>query len=297
MNKKKKAPKEPGASTNILQIISDNMESYSKGQRRIAAYILVNYDRAAYMTATRLGKVVGVSESTVVRFANELGFSGYPDLQDSIRTFAKRKLTSLQRITIADERIANNDVLSAVMDSDMANLRSTLAGICTETFETIVESLLKARNIYIIGVRSSSSLSSFLAFYFSLIFPNVKLINTNTGEVIEQLLWANNEDVIIGISFPRYSKRTVDAMRFGSLRKATCVAITDSEESPIALFADYVLIAKNDITSFVDSLVAPMSIINALIVAVGRAKDSEIAETFEELEGIWDKYDVFEKHN
>lgn len=284
-------------SPTILQIIGDNMESYSKGQRRIAAYIMVNYDRAAYMTATRLGKVVGVSESTVVRFANELGFTGYPELQEAIRTFAKRKLTSLQRITIGDERISKNDVLSAVMESDMANLKSTLTGICAVTFGKIVAKLLKARTIYIIGVRSSSSLSSFLYFYFSLMFPNVKLINTNTGEVIEQLLWANEDDVIIGISFPRYSKRTVDAMRFASIRKTTCVAITDSEESPIAMFADEVLVAKNDITSFVDSLVAPMSIINALIVAVGRAKDAEISKTFEELEGIWDKYDVFEKHN
>lgn len=285
------------AAPTILQIISDNMESYSKGQRRIAAYIMVNYDRAAYMTATRLGKVVGVSESTVVRFANELGFTGYPELQEAIRTFAKRKLTSLQRITIGDERISKNDVLSAVMESDMANLKSTLSGICAETFDRIVARLLKARTIYIIGVRSSSSLSSFLHFYFSLMFPSVKLINTNTGEVIEQLLWTNEDDVIIGISFPRYSKRTVDAMRFASIRKATCIAITDSEESPIAMFADEVLVAKNDITSFVDSLVAPMSIINALIVAVGRAKDEEISKTFEELEGIWDKYDVFEKHN
>lgn len=285
------------ATPTILQIIGDNMESYSKGQRRIAAYIMVNYDRAAYMTATRLGKVVGVSESTVVRFAIELGFTGYPELQEAIRTFAKRKLTSLQRITIGDERISKEDVLSAVMESDMANLKSTLTGICVDTFDKIVAKLLKARTIYIIGVRSSSSLSSFLYFYFSLMFPNVKLINTNTGEVIEQLLWIDKDDVIIGISFPRYSKRTVDAMRFASIKKATCVAITDSEESPIAMFADEVLVAKNDITSFVDSLVAPMSIINALIVAVGRAKDEEISKTFEELEGIWDKYDVFEKHN
>ncbi|HBL84192.1 MAG TPA: N-acetylmannosamine kinase [Clostridiales bacterium] len=284
-------------SSSILQIIGDNMESYSKGQRRIAAYILVNYDRAAYMTATRLGKVVGVSESTVVRFALELGFEGYPELQEAIRSFAKRKLTSLQRITIGDERISDNDILTSVMESDIANLKSTMQNLNNAAFKKTVESLLTAKNIYIIGVRSSSSLASFLAFYFSLIFPNVKLINTNTGEVIEQLLWIGSEDVIIGISFPRYSKRTVDAMRFASLRKATCVAITDSDESPIAMFGDHVLVAKNDITSFVDSLVAPMSIINALIVSVGRAKDKEIAKTFEELEGIWDQYDVFEKHS
>lgn len=284
-------------SPSILQLISDNMENYSKGQRRIAAYILVNYDRAAYMTATRLGKVVGVSESTVVRFALELGFAGYPELQEAIRSFAKRKLTSLQRITIGDERIADDDVLTSVIESDIANLKSTLLGINKVDFQKTLDCILNAKNIYIIGVRSSSSLASFLAFYFSIIFPNVKLINANTGEVIEQLLRIGSEDVIIGISFPRYSKRTVDAMRFASIRKATCVAITDSEESPIAMFADHALIAKNDITSFVDSLVAPMSIINALIVSVGRAKNEEIAQTFEELEGIWDQYDVFEKHS
>ncbi|MEG2118585.1 MAG: MurR/RpiR family transcriptional regulator, partial [Clostridia bacterium] len=267
----------------------------SKGHKKIADFILQNHVSASYMTALRLAKAIGVSESTVVRFAMELGFQGYPELQNAIKMTLKNKLTSVQRIEVASERLGS-DVLSATLTSDIENLKATLACTDKENFDAIVNMILYAKTIYIVGNRSSTSLANFMYFYFSLIFDKAKLVQSVSGsDIFEQMLNVGEGDLIIGISFPRYSKRTVDAMHYARREGAFAVAITDSEESPIAQLADRVLFARNDMASFVDSLVAPLSLINALISAVGQKKKKEISRSFEKLEKIWDEYSIYNK--
>ncbi len=280
----------------ILLFIKKNMNSFSKGQKRIASYILESYDKAAFMTASRLGKTVNVSESTVVRFAVELGYDGYPAMQKALQEMIRNKLTTIQRIEVSNDRIGDQDVLSKVLQSDIEKIRMTIEETNRENFNETVDAIVAAKRIYIIGVRSSAALSGFLTFYFNLIFENVVQISANTvSEMFEQMLRVNREDVVIGISFPRYSSRTVKAMRFARDRGAMVIALTDSEASPLAGIAQHTLLAKSDIASFVDSLVAPLSLINALIVAVGRKKNEDLARTFSTLEKIWDEYDVYEK--
>lgn len=283
-------------SRDILSQISANMKSFSKGQRRIAGYILESYDKAAFITAHQLGTAVGVSESTVVRFAAELGYDGYPGMQRTLQEMVRSKLTSVQRIEVSRDRMGNQDILSKVFQSDMEKLRMTMESINRESFESAVDSIVHARRIYILGVRSSSAIASFLGFYFNLIFQQVTLIHTNSvSEVFEQLLRIGPGDVFLGISFPRYSSRTVKAMQFASDRGAAAIAITDSESSPLARWATYNLLAKSDMVSFLDSLVAPLSLVNALIVAVAQKKMPEISRSFETLEKIWEEYEVYEK--
>ena len=280
----------------ILLYIQDNMSSFSKGQKRIANYILESYDKAAFMTASKLGKMVEVSESTVVRFASELGYDGYPSMQKALQEMIRNKLTSIQRIEVSNDLMGDQDILSMVLQSDIDKLRMTMEETDREKFNRTAEAIVAGRRIYIIGVRSSAALSSFLAFYFNLIFENVVQISANTvSEMFEQMLRVGPEDVVICISFPRYSSRTVKAMQFARDRGATVVALTDSEMSPLAGMAQHTLLAKSDMASFVDSLVAPLSLINALIVAVGRKKNEDLSRTFETLEKIWDEYDVYEK--
>ena len=280
----------------ILLFIKKNMNSFSKGQKRIASYILESYDKAAFMTASRLGKTVNVSESTVVRFAVELGYDGYPAMQKALQEMIRNKLTTIQRIEVSNDRIGDQDVLSKVLQSDIEKIRMTIEETNRENFNETVDAIVAAKRIYIIGVRSSAALSGFLTFYFNLIFENVVQISANTvSEMFEQMLRVNREDVVIGISFPRYSSRTVKAMRFARDRGAMVIALTDSEASPLAGIAQHTLLAKSDMASFVDSLVAPLSLINALIVAVGRKKNEDLARTFSTLEKIWDEYDVYEK--
>lgn len=280
----------------LLKTIQQNLNTLSKGQRQIAAFMLEHYDKAAYMTAAKLGALVGVSESTVVRFAIELGFDGYPELQHSLQELIRTKLTTLQRIEITNDRIGDADLLEKVLCSDIDKIKRTLEEIDRDSFDRAVDALIGAKMIYIIGMRSSSSLASFMYHYLNLVFPHVRLVRTTSGsEIFEQILRISEEDVIIGISFPRYSKRIINAMEYAKKQSAHVIAITDSATSPIAAPADDLLLAKSDMASFVDSLVAPLSIINALIVAIGKKKQSEIAETFEKLENIWDEYDVYEK--
>ena len=280
----------------ILLYIQDNMSSFSKGQKRIANYILESYDKAAFMTASKLGKMVEVSESTVVRFASELGYDGYPSMQKALQEMIRNKLTSIQRIEVSNDLMGDQDILSMVLQSDIDKLRMTMEETDREKFNRTAEAIVAGRRIYIIGVRSSAALSSFLAFYFNLIFENVVQISANTvSEMFEQMLRVGPEDVVICISFPRYSSRTVKAMQFARDRGATVVALTDSAMSPLAGMAQHTLLAKSDMASFVDSLVAPLSLINALIVAVGRKKNEDLSRTFETLEKIWDEYDVYEK--
>lgn len=283
-------------SRDILMIIQGRMSEFSKGKKRIGQFVLENYDKAAFMTAAKLGETVHISESTVVRFAADLGYDGYPAMQRALQEMIRSKLTSVQRIEVSNDRIADQDILATVVQSDIEKLRMTLDGIDREEFSRIVDAIVDAKHIYIMGVRSAAALSDFLAFYFNLIFSNVRQVKTTlASEMFEQLLRVEPGDVVIGISFPRYSTRTVRGMEFARDQGATVVAVTDSELSPLYDSADFRLLAKSDMASFVDSLVAPLSVINALIVAVGRKRAAEVTATFERLESIWDEYQVYEK--
>jgi len=284
--------------SNIIKKICENYSEFSKGQKLIADYILNHYEKAAFLTGAKLGEIVGVSESTIVRFAILLGFDGYPNLQKALKELIKSKLTTIQRIEISSNRINEADILKSVLQSDMEKIKTTLLEIDKIEFNTIVESILKAKTIYIIGMRSCAPLASFLGFYFNLIFDNVRLVNTISGsEMFEQIIKASSSDVLIGISFPRYSIRSIKAMQFAKSQNATTIAITDSFDSPLSEFANHSIIARSDMASFVDSLVAPLSVINALIVAVGIKKKDDIHQTFEKLEKIWDQYEVYQKYN
>ena len=276
--------------------IQSDLPGFSKGQKQIARFILEHYDKAAFMTASRLGQTVGVSESTVVRFATELGYDGYPHLQRALQEMIRNKLTSVQRMEVSSDRMGGRDVLQTVLHADMDMIRMTLDEIDREAFQGAVDALTSARRIYILGVRSSSALSNFLGFYFNLLFDNVTLVRTNSAsEIFEQVLRIGPGDVLVGVSFPRYSKRTLSAMQYARDRGARVIALTDSHLSPLARVADHLLLARSDMASFVDSLVAPLSVINALIVAAGMSRRDEIEHTFNKLERIWEEYDVYEK--
>ncbi len=280
----------------LITKIQSELPGFSKGQKQIARFILEHYDKAAFMTASRLGVTVGVSESTVVRFATELGYDGYPHLQRALQEMIRNKLTSVQRMEVAGDRMGGRDVLQTVLHADTDMIRVTLDEIDRDAFQGAVDALMGAKRIYILGVRSSSALASFLGFYFNLLIENVTLVHTNSvSEIFEQVLRVGPGDVLFGISFPRYSKRTLSAMKYARDRGARVIALTDSQLSPLARVADHVLLARSDMASFVDSLVAPLSVINALIVAVGMSRRDEIEQTFNKLERIWEEYDVYEK--
>lgn len=280
----------------LLGKIEEMYPEFSKGQKLIANYITSHYDKAAFMTASKLGATAGVSESTVVRFATELGYEGYPQLQKALHEMVRSKLTSVQRIEVTSDRMDGSDIIGSVLSSDIEMIRSTLEKTSKENFNNAVQAINNASRIYILGVRSSAALASFLAFYFNFVFDNVVLVDTaSSSEIFEQMFRINQNDVLIAISFPRYSKQTVDALRFASDRSSTIVALTDSQSSPIANLATHLLIARSDMASFVDSLVAPLSLINALIVGATMSKRKEVQETFSDLENIWDKYQVYEK--
>ena len=282
--------------SDLMSKIQSGMSEFSKGQRSIARYIIEHYDKAAFMTASKLGATVGVSESTVVRFATELGYGGYPHLQKALQEMIRNKLTAVQRMEVTNDRMGNRDVLRAVLNSDIEKIRLTLDELDQETFNTVVEEILNAKHIYILGVRSSYALSSFIGFYFNLMFDNVRLVHTTSAsEAFEQILRVGEGDVVLGISFPRYSRRTLQALEYARDSGATVIALTDSRLSPLSQTAHYTLIAKSDMASFVDSLVAPLSVINALIVALGMRKQQEVSDIFNKLETIWDEYQVYEK--
>ena len=285
--------KPAGASMGNTQDLSNRInESYSKlskGQKRLAAYIVDNYDKAVFLTAAKLGEIVGVSESTVVRFATHLGYKGYPEFQKALEELVKNKLNSIQRMEVTYGRINQSKILDTVLRSDAEKLHSTLSKIDENVFDLAVETILKAKHIYIIGIRSCAPLASFMAFYFNLIFENVHLIQTSSSsEIFEQMVRIGKEDVIIGISFPRYSMRTLKAMEFANNRNAKVITLTDSVHSPMNLYSSCNLIADSDMASIVDSLVAPLSVINALIVALCMKKQKEVAKTLTTLEEIWD---------
>ncbi len=281
---------------NILKKLENGLDGYSKSQKLIAKYIIENYDKAAFMTAARLGATINVSESTVVRFAAELGFDGYPAMQKAIQGIIRNKLTSVQRIEVANTRLRDNNLLDMVLQADVDNITKTLAEIDREEFNQVVDAILKARRIYIIGVRSAATLTNFIGFYFNLIFPDVRVVGTiSISEIFEQIIDISEDDVLIAASFPRYSTRTLKAMHYAVDRSAQVIGITDSHYSPLKQYASHMLYAKSDMVSFADSLVAPFSLVNALIVAISMRKNEEISKTLDRLEKIWDEYEVYEK--
>ena len=281
----------------ILRNIEENMDGFSKGQRQIARYLLAHYDKAAYMTAAKLGAEVSVSESTVVRFVMELGYAGYPEFQKALQDLIRTKLTSYQRMEVTNHLIGDGDVLEKVLNTNVDNIRHTLDSISRAAFRDAVDALVKAKNIYVIGVRSSAMLANFFSYSLQMIFDNVRLIDTTAGsELFQQMMAIGEGDVLFAISFPRYSKRVIKAVEFASRAGADVVALTDSPGSPIAPAARQVLIAQSDMASYVDSLVAPLSLLNAIIVAVSRTNEEAVRERLQKLEHIWDEYDVYDKN-
>jgi DNA-binding MurR/RpiR family transcriptional regulator len=267
----------------------------SKGQKLLASYITDNFDKAVFLTAAKLGETVGVSESTVVRFAMSLGYKGYPEFQDNLEELVRNKLNSVQRMEVTYGRIEQSEILETVLSSDSDKIKSTLEKIDHNAFELAVNTILGAKNIYVVGIRSCAPLASFLSFYLNYMFDNVKLLHTNSSsEIFEQMIRISEDDVIIGISFPRYSMRTLKALEFANNRSAKVITITDSIHSPMNLYSSCNLIADSDMASIVDSLVAPLSVINALIVALCMKKQKEVAKTLTMLEDIWDEYQVYE---
>ena len=281
----------------LMRLIQVKFPRLSKGQKLIAEYILKNYDKAAFMTAAKLGISVGVSESTVVRFANELGFSGYPKLQKALQELIKNKLTTVQRLELSNDFASHGAALKGVLKADMENIRATLEKINENVFEDVVKSIFEAKRIYIIGLRSSTALSEFLGFYLNIILQNVKVVSYGISDVFEQMINVSEGDLVIGIGFPRYAAKTIDALAFSQDRGAKVVALTDSLLSPLATKADYTLIAQSNMASFVDSLVAPLSVINALIIAVGMREKENISNVFAGLEEIWQNYNVYSYNN
>ena len=280
----------------LLEQIRARLPQFSKAQKRIAHYILEHYEKAAFMTAARIGSTIGVSESTVVRFAAEVGCDGYPQLQKALQEIIRNRLTSVQRMEITSDQIDRGNVISKVLSMDIERIKHTMEELDTQSFDLAVQKIIHARRIYIIGVRSAASLASFLQFYFNHIFDSVILINTSsTSEMFEQLFRISDQDVLIPISFPRYSQRTLKAAKYAREKGADVIALTDSVSSPLYSVANISLLARSDMASFVDSLVAPLSVLNALAVAVGLEKQDEIRQTYAQLERIWDQYDVYEK--
>ena len=281
----------------LIQRLNQSGKKLSKSHRRIAECIVTHYDKVAFMTASRLGQYVGVSESTVVRFASALGYEGYPQLQKALQELIRHRLTASQRLEMTGT-MEQTQVPGRVLKADMQNLRMTLDELDTETFDEVVELLLRAKQIYVLGQRASAPLAQFMAHYLKFIFSNVALVTSGVSDVFEQIARIGEDDVLIGISFPRYSSRTREAMEFARSRGAGLVAITDGPLSPLHAVADLCLTAKADMASFVDSLVAPLSLINALIVALSQRRRQQVAVHFKEMERIWEHYHVYlEKEN
>ena len=284
--------------TDFLGQLQSKASSFSKGQRAIAAFITQSYDKAAFMTANRLGKAVGVSESTVVRFAVELGYDGYPSMQKAMQEMVLNRLTSVQRIGVANDRFVNGDLVSLVLQEDMDELRKTDEELNRQDFESAVNTILNAKRIYIIGVRSAAPLANFLGYYLNYMFNNVHLITTSgTSEMFEKIVGVDCDDAVIAISFPRYSSSTVKGVQYCRSTGAAVIGLTDNKLSPLGQNCDCVLVAKSGMVSLVDTLVAPLSVVNALIVALASKREKELATTFSTLERLWEENHVYEKRD
>lgn len=280
----------------ILMLLQTKAPTFSKGQRAIAKFITESYDKAAFMIASKLGKTVGVSESTVVRFAVELGYDGYPQMQKAMQEMVLNRLTSVQRIGVANDRIGQQDVLSTVLHSDMEKLRETAETVERAAFQEAVKAISGARRIYVLGVRSAAPLANFFGYYLNYMFDNVQVITTSgTGEMFEKLVGVGPEDAVVAFSFPRYSTSTLKGAQYCTSVGAKVIGITNSKLSPLAESCDYVLVAKSDMVSLVDSLVAPLSVVNALIVALASGREQTLSKTFDTLERVWESYNVYDK--
>lgn len=279
----------------LISHIQSQYTRFSKGQKLIAQYILKNYDKVAFMTACKLGEAVGVSESTVVRFANALGYSGYPKLQDALQEVIKNKLTTVQRVDMVKEFNDDSAILKKIVKSDMDNIKDTLEEIDEKAFEEAANRILKAKRIYIVGMRSSFTIAQYLGFYLGIILDSVHVIRTDMGDAFEQVVKINEDDVLIAVSFPRYSTKSYQIVSYAKEKGAHIVSLTDSPFAPVASFTDNLLLVKSNMASFVDSLVPALSIANALIVSVGMKEKEDIKQHFDDLEAIWEKYSVYDK--
>ena len=280
----------------ILTILQQKVQSFSKGQKLLARYIMEAYDKAAFMTANVLGKTVGVSESTVVRFAVELGYDGYPSMQKAMQEMVLNRLTAVQRIEVTSDRLGNQDVVSMVLQSDAEKLRKTAEILDRSEFHAAVKTILHAKRIFVLGARSVAPLASFLGYYLNFMFNNVHVVTASgASEMFEKLICTGEEDVVIAFSFPRYSAATVKGAQYCRTTGAKVIGITDSRLSPLGQHCDHVLLAKSDMVSLVDSLVAPLSVINALIVALASGREQSLSKTFDTLEKVWEEYNVYEK--
>lgn len=277
---------------NILKLIQRNFHKFSKAQKLIAQYIYNDYEKAAFMTASTLGQSLNISESTVVRFASFLGYSGYREMQRDLHELVKNKLTTVQRINLEGQDLSEQGLVK-VMERDIENIKRTIDKLDYRSFQEAIDIVLKSRNIYVIGLRSSSFISGYLHFYLSFLFDNVRLVTSGPNDIFEQLVKISEDDVIICISYPRYSKKTLEALDYAKTKGCSILSITDSDISPAAQLSNVNLIAMSDMASFVDSLVAPMSLINSFIVALGNEKNEDITNYFEDLETVWKKYNIY----
>ncbi len=280
----------------LLNLLQDDKKKLSKSHRLIADYVLANSDKVAYMTASRLAEAVGVSESTVVRFAMELGFDRYQDLTASARELVRRKLTPNQRIRLANEQMTSSDLIDKILCSDADRIRRTLENVNKDDFFRAAEMICEADSVFVVGVRSSSALASFLGYYLELFFANVKVITSQSGpEMLEKMIHLGPRDALVAISYPRYSKSIINAVDLAKKKQARIIAVTDSADSPIAKTADVRLLAQSDMASFADSLVAPLSILNALVAIIGKLREDAVSKAFGSLERMWDEYDVYDE--
>lgn len=274
--------------------IQDQYNKFSKGHKRLADFVLNNYEQAVFMTAARLGDEVGISESTTVRFAKELGYEGYPEFKQALEELVMTHLNSVQRMEVSYADIPREHILERVLLSDIEKIKQTNEVCKSDAFLQAVDAILSARKVYVVGVRSCAPLAEFLSYYLRMAVEDVNLISTNSiNEIFEQMIRIGSSDVVIGISFPRYSQRAVKAMEFAKTRNAKIISITDSVNSPMYQYSDINLLAKSDMASIVDSLVAPLSLINALLVAVCTEKRAEVMATLTEMEALWKEYGVY----
>lgn len=285
------------ANPNVIKNIQDNYSRLSKAQKTIAEYMINNYDKAAFMTAARIGGKLNISESTVVRFAKALNYSGYKELQRELQEIVRNKLTTVQRLNLSDDYSKDESSIIKVMEKDLDNIRQTLSEVDFDSFYKAVDMTLKAKNIYIFGLRSSSFLSGYLAFYMNFIFDNIKHVKPSANDIFEQFAQISNEDLIICFTYPRYSKLTMEVLDYARRKNCKIISFTDSFVSPANEKSDFTIIARSDMQSFVDSLVAPMSLINAFIVALASKKKEDITPYFEELEYVWKTYIVYDEEN
>lgn len=279
----------------LTLMMKEKYSEMSKGQKKLTNFIIKNFDKAVFMTAAKLGEAVGVSESTVVRYANVLGYDGFPEFHKELEKMVQDKLNSIERIEVSTSKnMSKLEVLERVMNSDAEKIRLTYESIDREAFEIAIDTILGARRIYVVGIRNCAPLASFLGFYLNMMFDDVIIVSTNnSSEMFEQMMRVGSEDCVIGISFPRYSMRTVKAMEFANDRNARIITVTDSKNSPLSLYSSCNLLARSDMASIVDSLVAPLSVINALIVSLCIKKEDRVMETLDMLENIWDEYQIY----